>query len=335
MRLSPMQTPSAHRNTRVEPVTEATVADAARLLRAGKLVAFPTETVYGLGANAADDAAIAAVFEAKGRPRFNPLIVHVPGRAEAARHVWFNPIADRLADAFWPGGLTLVLPRREDSPLSLLASAGLDTVALRAPAHPAARALLAAAGIPVAAPSANRAGSISPTTAAHVRDELDRRVDLILDAGACPIGLESTVIGFSGERPIMLRPGAVPRDAVERISGPLGDPEPGEISAPGMLSSHYAPRAALRLDVRDVRPGEALLAFGPDVPQPVGKICNLSPSRNLVEAAANLFSMLRQLDQSGASTIAVMRVPNEGLGEAINDRLSRAAAPREGTLGKT
>ena len=317
------------RATRIEAAREGAIADAARLLREGRLVAFPTETVYGLGANALDDAAVASVFAAKDRPRFNPLIVHVSGRADAEPHVAFNAPAQKLADVFWPGALTLVLPRRERSPLSLLASAGLDTVAVRSPNHPVARALLKAAGIPIAAPSANRAGSVSPTTAAHVMRDLYGRVDLILDAGPCPIGIESTVIGFDDDRPTMLRPGAITREAVEAIAGPLAEPVNGDIRAPGMLSSHYAPRARLRLDVREVRPGEALLAFGPNVPGSSNPICNLSPRGDLTEAAANLFAMLRQLDQSGAATIAVMRVPDTGLGEAINDRLRRAAAPRE------
>jgi L-threonylcarbamoyladenylate synthase len=324
-----MPTSSTHRTSRVLGVTEGAVAEAARLLRDGKLVAFPTETVYGLGANATDDAAVASVFAAKGRPRFNPLIVHVLDRAAAEAFVSFNVLAQKLADAFWPGALTLVLPRREHSPLSLLASAGLDTVAVRAPAHPVARSLLTSAGIPVAAPSANRAGSISPTLANHVASDLHGRVELILDAGPSPLGIESTVLGFEDERPVLLRPGAIAREMIEPIAGKLVEPMMGDIRAPGMLTSHYAPQAGLRLDIDDVRPGEALLAFGPDVPSSSNPVCNLSPSGDLHEAAANLFAMLRQLDRSGAAAIAVMRGPDEGLGEAINDRLRRAAAPRE------
>jgi L-threonylcarbamoyladenylate synthase len=324
-----MQTQPPQRATRIAGATQGAIAEAARLLREGKLVAFPTETVYGLGANALDDTAVASIFAAKQRPRFNPLIVHVSGRAEADTYVRFNPVAERLAEGFWPGALTLVLPRRDRSPLSLLASAGLDTVALRAPGHPIARELLRVAGVPVAAPSANRAGSVSPTTAAHVNSELYGSVDLILDAGPCPLGIESTIIGFDDKRPVLLRPGAIPRDEIEGIVGPLAEPPRGDVRAPGMLMSHYAPRARLRLDVHEVGPREALLAFGPNVPDSVNRICNLSPRGDLHEAAANLFAMLRQLDQSGVATIAVMRIPDEGLGEAINDRLRRAAAPRE------
>jgi len=319
------------RATRIEAATEGAIAEAARTLREGRLVAFPTETVYGLGANALDEAAVASVFAAKERPRFNPLIVHVSGRTDAETHVSFNPLAAELAETFWPGGLTLVLPRRSSSRLSLLASGGLDTVAVRTPNHPVARALLNAAGVPIAAPSANRAGTVSPTTAAHVVRDLHGRVDLVLDAGSSPIGIESTVIGFDNGRPILLRPGAITREAIEAIVGHLAEPAKGDIRAPGMMSSHYAPRARLRLDVDDVRPGEALLAFGADVPASSNLTCNLSSRGDLTEAAANLFSMLRQLDQTGAATIAVMRVPPHDLGEAINDRLRRAAAPREAT----
>jgi L-threonylcarbamoyladenylate synthase len=317
------------RATRIEAASEGAIAEAARFLREGRLVAFPTETVYGLGANALDETAVASVFAAKERPRFNPLIVHVLGRTDAEKHVTFNPIARKLAAAFWPGAVTLVLPRREGSPLSLLATAGLDTVALRAPNHPIARALLSAVGIPIAAPSANRAGSVSPTTADHVVRDLYNRVDLILDAGPCPIGIESTVVGFENGGPVLLRPGAITREAIEGIAGRLAEPAKGDIRAPGMMSSHYAPRARLRLDIHEVRPGEALLAFGPTVPTSANRMCNLSPRGDLTEAAANLFAMLRQLDQPGVATIAVMRVPDRGLGEAINDRLRRAAAPRE------
>jgi L-threonylcarbamoyladenylate synthase len=325
-----MENAPPQRMTRIVGATEGAIADAARLLRQGRLVAFPTETVYGLGASALDDTAVASVFAAKQRPSFNPLIVHVVSRAEAEGYARFNPVAGKLADAFWPGALTLVLPRRDRSALSLLASAGLDTVALRSPAHPVARALLTVADLPVAAPSANRAGSLSPTAASHVKGDLYGEVDLILDAGPCPLGIESTVIGFDNdERPVLLRPGALARESIEDISGPLAEPVKGEVRAPGMLTSHYAPRARLRLDVHEVRAGEALLAFGPDVPSSLEQICNLSPRGDINEAAANLFAMLRQLDQPGVAAIAVMRVPDKGLGEAINDRLRRAAAPRE------
>jgi L-threonylcarbamoyladenylate synthase len=290
----------------------------------GELVVFPTETVYGLGANACDETAVARIFAVKHRPRFNPLIVHVLGRDEAEEFVAFNPVAEALAKKFWPGGLTLALPRRESSPLALLVSAGLDTVAMRAPAHPTARALIAAASVPIAAPSANRSGRISPTTAADAAEEMGDAVALVIDNGPCPIGLESTVIGFKNNRAVLLRTGAIPRDAIEVIAGPLEAPS-GAIEAPGMLASHYAPRARLRLNATHARPGETLLAFGGAPPNAV----NLSPRGDLTEAAANLFAMLRKLDKSGAQTIAVMPVPNQGLGEAINDRLARAAAPRE------
>jgi L-threonylcarbamoyladenylate synthase len=314
--------------TRVLPARPDTIAEAAALLREGKLVAFPTETVYGLGANALDDFAVGRIFAAKDRPRFNPLIVHVLERDEAEELVLFNPLASALADAFWPGGLTLVLPRREPSGLALLVSAGLDTAAVRSPAHPTARALLDAAGVPIAAPSANRAGSVSPTTAEAVIEELSGRIDVILDGGPCPIGLESTVIGFHGGDAVLLRTGAIPREAIERIAGPLAPPNSNRIESPGMMASHYAPRAKLRLHATDVRPGESLLAFGAAIPEGARMMRNLSKDGDLTEAAANLFAMLRALDKSGALTIAVMPVPDTGLGEAINDRLARAAAPR-------
>jgi L-threonylcarbamoyladenylate synthase len=306
-----------------------TIEEAAALLRDGRLVAFPTETVYGLGANALDDRAVAAIFAAKDRPRFNPLIVHVPDREEAAELVKFNPLAGALADAFWPGGLTLVLPRREPSPLASLVSAGLPTAAVRSPAHAVARAFVDAAGVPVAAPSANRSGRISPTSAADVAEELQGRVDMILDGGACPLGIESTVIGFDGGQPLLLRPGAVARGDIESVLGPLQGPRRGVIQAPGMMQSHYAPRAKLRLNAAHPERGEGLLAFGTVVPAGADALCNLSARGDLHEAAANLFAMLRRLDQSGVEQIAVMPIPTTGLGEAINDRLERAAASRE------
>src|SRR5258707_4022453 len=314
---------------RTVPADGRTIAEGGKLLREGRLVAFPTETVYGLGANALDGDAVAAIFAAKERPRFNPLIVHVHDREEADDLVKFHPLASALAEAFWPGGLTLVLPRREPCPLALLVSGGLSTAAIRAPAHPIARAIVDAAGLPIAAPSANRAGRISPTSAADAIEELRGRVDLILDGGPCPLGIESTVIGFDESGPILLRPGAVSRDDIERVAGPLRDTDGATIQAPGMMASHYAPRAKLRLNARMVEQDEALLAFGPDVPKGAHAICNLSRSGDLREAAANLFSMLRRLDKSGARTIAVMPIPDRGLGEAINDRLARAAALRE------
>ena len=303
--------------------TPAALAEAAKRLRGGGLVAFPTETVYGLGADAGNGQAVAAIFALKARPRINPLIVHVKNQAQAAEHVVFSTIAAELAAAFWPGPLTLVLPRRPDTTLSLLVSAGLDTVALRAPANPIAQALIEAAGLPIAAPSANPSGRISPTCAAHVAEGFGDRV-MILDGGPTPIGVESTVIGFGPEGAVMLRPGGMPRDQIEAITGPLAAPTPGgPVTSPGMLTSHYAPRAMVRLNALTARPGEVLLGFGPDAPDGL----NLSPSGDLGEAAANLFAMLRRLD-AGAEAIAVMPIPATGLGEAINDRLHRAAAPR-------
>jgi len=304
-------------------------------LREGRLVAFPTETVYGLGADATNDEAVASIFEAKGRPRFNPLIVHVSGIEEAARHCLFNPAAEKLARAFWPGGITLVLPRRAETPLSLLVSAGLDTVAIRVPHHPVAQALMAAAGRPIAAPSANPSGRVSPTTAAHVMEGLGKAAQLafVLDGGACPLGLESSVIGFPGGVPTLLRPGAIAREEIEAVLGaPLAaaDATSGEEgrASPGQLASHYAPGSPLRLDAETVSGDEVLLAFGPAAPE-AATIMNLSPRSDLREAAANLFAMLRALDaQAGGRRIAVMPIPHEGLGEAINDRLKRAAAPK-------
>lgn len=304
------------------PADDAAIAHAARLLRDGKLVAFPTETVYGLGADARNGKAVAGIFAAKGRPRFNPLIVHVRDIAEAERHAVFSKTALRLAEAFWPGALTLVLPRRPGTPLSELVSAGLNTVALRVPAHPIAAALLREADLPIAAPSANPSGRISSTTAAHVAAGLGQDVDLILDGGATPLGLESTVIGFDGDRPVLLRPGAIARTAIEAVAGPLAGAG-AAIRSPGQLESHYAPRAALRLNARDKQSDEVLLGFGPS---PGAKL-NLSPAKDLKEAASNLFAMLHELDQQ-ASRIAVAPIPETGLGEAINDRLRRAAAPR-------
>ena len=317
------------RPTRLIPADEQGIAEAASLLRDGKLVAFPTETVYGLGADALDETAVSRIFAVKERPRFNPLIVHVRDREEADELVAFNPIASALADAFWPGALTLVLPRREPSPVAYLASGGLNTVAVRSPANWIARALVDAAGVPIAAPSANRSGRISPTTAADVADELQGRIDLILDGGACELGIESTIVGFDQGRPILLRPGAIAREQIEQILGPLQGSRKDLILAPGMMASHYAPCARLRLRIRSVEPGEALLAFGEQVPPGARIVRNLSPTGDVREAATNLFTMLRSLDKSGAGTIAVMPIPETGLGEAINDRLARAASPRQ------
>ena len=301
------------------------IAEAATLLRQGALVAFPTETVYGLGADATNGTAVAAIFAAKNRPRINPLIVHVLDKTAADTHVTFSDAASKLAEAFWPGALTLVLPRRANSPLSLLVSAGLETVAVRAPSHPVARALIAATGKPLAAPSANPSGRVSPTTARHVAEGLEGRIAMILDGGASPVGVESTVIGFAADGgALMLRPGGVPREAIEKITGPLRAPDQhAPISSPGQLASHYAPRARLRLNASDLAAGEVLLGFGPSS----NAALNLSTNSDLGEAAANLFAMLRALDAE-AQAIAVAPIPQIGLGEAINDRLQRAAAPR-------
>jgi L-threonylcarbamoyladenylate synthase len=298
---------------------------AASLLRDGGLVAMPTETVYGLAADATDDRAVAAIFAAKGRPHFNPLIVHVADTTAARALARFDARADALAQRFWPGPLTLVLPRRADCPVSLLASAGLDTLALRVPGHGLARALIERAGVPLAAPSANRSGRISPTHAAHVAAELDGRIDAILDGGPCPIGVESTVLDLAGERACLLRPGGVPLEVLVAILGAIDRAGAAGASprGPGMLESHYAPTLPLRLDALTARPGEALLAFGPS---PTDTTLSLSPSGDLGEAAANLFAMLRTLDRPDFTAIAVMPIPEHGLGLAINDRLNRAAA---------
>jgi len=320
---------TAEPGTRVLPADDKTIAAAAGCLKAGGLVAFPTETVYGLGADAANGEAIARLYAAKGRPAFNPLIAHVAG-AEAARVAGvFTEAAKKLAAAFWPGPLTLVLAKQPDCHIADLALAGLDTVALRVPAHPVARALLAAFGGAIVAPSANRSGHVSPTSAAHVLADLRGRIDLIVDDGPCKVGVESTIVSCAGE-PTLLRPGGLPREAIERTLGaPLAMATIDEEAppAPGMLASHYAPKALLRLDANGGEPGEALLAFG-RTPDFSGPTLNLSPRGDLIEAATNLFSHLRALDASGAKRIAVMKVPHDGLGEAINDRLKRAAAPR-------
>jgi L-threonylcarbamoyladenylate synthase len=313
-----------------DPENDPAIAEAASLIRRGRLVAFPTETVYGLGADATNDDAVAAVFAAKQRPDFNPLIIHVAGVAAARALVEFNDIADRLADRFWPGALSLVLPRRADCPVSLLAGAGLDTLALRVPDHAIARALLAAAGCPIAAPSANISGDISPTLAAHVTGSLGSAVDLVLDGGPCRVGVESTVLDLTGNTPVMLRPGGVTHEALEDAIGPVLAAATGGAapSSPGMLESHYAPRLALRINARDIREGEALLSFGDHGLTGFTLERNLSPAGNLTEAAANLFAMMRALDRPEYAGIAAAPVPDEGLGRAINDRLKRAAAPR-------
>ena len=308
------------------PTSEAIEA-AAKALRSGQLVAFPTETVYGLGADACSDEAVVRLYEAKGRPRFNPLIVHVEHADAAADHVEIDTLARRLMDAFWPGPLTLVLPRRESSPVSLLAGAGLDTLAVRAPAHPVARALLHAFAGPLVAPSANPSGRVSATEARHVVDDLGTRVSMVLDGGSCALGLESTIVEL-GASPKLLRAGALDRASVQDVLGqPLATEAGGPVRAPGALASHYAPALPVRLDARDVAPDEALLAFGPAL-EGAAVTLNLSERGDLREAAARLFSSLRALDRPGLRGIAVMPIPEEGLGEAIVDRLRRASAPR-------
>jgi L-threonylcarbamoyladenylate synthase len=311
----------------VVPATEKAIGRAAEALARGEIVAFPTETVYGLGASALDARAVARVFAAKERPRFNPLIVHVPGLAEAGRYAVLNDTARLLAQAFWPGPLSLVVKKRPSGGIVDLVSAGLETIALRAPTHPVAQALLAAAQLPIAAPSANRSGRISPTTAAHVEVELDDRPAMILDGGPCPLGIESTVIAVLDDAPALLRPGALPREAIELVLGaPLAAAKANHRGAsPGQLETHYAPATPLRLGATSVARDEALLAFGGDVPEGARVTINLSPSGSLEEAAARLFAALRELDQAGAPAIAVMPIPAHGLGEAINDRLQRAA----------
>lgn len=328
---------TAEPGTRVLKADSAAIEAAASCLAAGGLVAFPTETVYGLGADARHGEAIARLYAAKGRPAFNPLIAHV-ANIEAARELaQFDADAEKLAAAFWPGPLTLVLLKRADCPVAALALAGLDSVALRVPSHPTARALLKAFNGPVVAPSANRSGHVSPTSAAHVLADLRGRIDLILDDGPCPVGVESTIVACLGQ-PTLLRSGGLPREKIERVLGHAlamsaaneadEAPQKLEVIAPGMLSSHYAPKALVRLDAQEPRNGEALLAFGPP-PAYTGTMLNLSPRGDLIEAATNLFSHLRALDASGAEAIAVMPVPHDGLGEAINDRLARAAAPKQ------
>ncbi|UWQ93272.1 threonylcarbamoyl-AMP synthase [Rhodobacteraceae bacterium M382] len=305
--------------------SEADLDQAAALLRAGRLVAFATETVYGLGGDARLGEAVAAIYAAKGRPSFNPLIAHVASVAAAQQLVQWNDWADMLASAFWPGPMTLVLPLRPGHGVSELVTAGLPTLAVRVPAHPTAQRLLDKVGGPVAAPSANPSGKISPTTAQHVADGLSGRIAAIVDDGPCSVGLESTIIGLAGDNPMLLRPGGVPAEAIEAALGrklvahDAGDP----LTAPGQLLSHYAPTASVRLYAQTPKPGELFLGFGPG-------ICdlNLSAAGDLLEAAANLFGHLHRLDGMG-KPIAVAPIPDRGLGVAINDRLRRAAAPRD------
>ena len=310
------------------------ITAAAAAIRAGGLVGMPTETVYGLAADATNPAAVARLYETKGRPRFNPLIIHVGTLAEAERMALFGRQARDLATAFWPGPLTLVLPQRPGGAVSDLALAGLDTIAVRVPGHRVALDVLAAAGAPLAAPSANRSGHVSPTTAAHVLADLGAAVDVVLDAGAARVGVESTILSLTGREPVVLRPGALAREDIEAALGgpvsPAGESGAAAPAAPGMLASHYAPSVPLRLRANEVRPGESLLAFGADLPAGADRavaVAHLSLGGDLREAAANLFGALRELDRAGAP-IAAMAIPERGLGEAINDRLRRAAAPR-------
>jgi len=324
--------------TPILPAGEAAAAAAARSLDEGGLVAFPTETVYGLGADATNPAAIARLYQAKGRPAFNPLIAHVGDIAAAQLIARFDDAAMALAEAFWPGPLTLVLPKTDGCAVADLATAGLDTIAIRIPAHPVARDILRLFGRPVAAPSANLSGHVSPTTAAHVESDLSGRIDLIVDGGPVAVGVESTIVGCF-DQPMLLRPGGLPRTEIERVLGRAllqppadADSDSGQPLAPGMLASHYAPRARVRLHADRIAPGEALLAFGLGAISGIdvaSAVMNLSARGDLAEAAANLFGFLRALDAKGVRTIAVMPIPDEGLGEAINDRLRRAAVGRE------
>jgi L-threonylcarbamoyladenylate synthase len=301
---------------------------AAQALREGKLVAFPTETVYGLGADATNDAAVARVYAAKGRPSFNPLIVHVPDAGSGFALGSFSPEARALAAAFWPGPLSLVVPRAPSCPVSLLASSGLDSIAIRVPAHPVALDLLKAVGRPVVAPSANPSGRISPTTAEHVRRHLKDKLAMVLDGGRCKVGVESSVVSFMDGAPKLLRQGGVPRPQIEKVLGHAiaVESHSARPHAPGQLLSHYAPHAELRLNADAPRAGEAYLGFGP---LHAHGPWTLSATGDLVEAAASLFRLLHEIDATGVTRIAVAPVPHHGLGEAINDRLLRAAAPRD------
>lgn len=322
---------SAHKDTRILRADAAAIAEAVSVLRGGGLAAFPTETVYGLGARADDPRAVASLYAAKGRPSFNPLIAHVRDLAAAKRLGAFNEAARELAETFWPGPLTIVVKASHSESVCELARAGLDTVAIRVPSHEVARALLAGADFPIVAPSANRSGHVSPTTAQHVADDLSGKVDFILDGGATRVGLESTIVDFSGDVPRLLRSGGIARAEIEAITGPLAIADKNEVSAPGMMASHYAPKANLRLDAQEIRDGEALLGFGSTTPfnaAKASKVLNLSERGDLTEAASNLYAYLRTLDASGAQAIAVAPIPGEGLGEAIRDRLQRAAAPK-------
>ena len=324
----------------IKTVTSQTIQEAADIIKSGGLVGMPTETVYGLAANALDGKAVAKVFEAKGRPSFNPLITHFAKAEDVAAFAEMDEAAKTLAYHFWPGPLTMILPRKENAGISELVTAGLETIAVRVPAHPAARDLIKAAGVPIAAPSANKSGTISPTTPDHVADSLGDAVDMILAGGASEVGLESTVIDLSGETPVILRPGGITAEQISEVlerdvAYDLGESK--DVKSPGQLLKHYSPNIPVRLNAVDLEPDEALLAFGSvkfmgikgggaakDLPEEQRK--NLSEEGDLHEAAANLFSMLRALDQPVFTRIAVMAIPDQGLGVAINDRLKRAAS---------
>lgn len=310
----------------IQPANDRSVAAAGARLRAGQLVAFATETVYGLGGDATNDRAVATIFAAKGRPSFNPLIAHVADFDQVEALVQVDDRARALMARFWPGPLTLVLPRAAHSPISLLASAGLDTIAIRMPDHDVARAIIRAAGRPIAAPSANRSGAVSPTTAAHVAESLGERAGLIIDGGPCRVGVESTVLDLSTPTPTVLRPGGITADQITAVLGQQPRSAHADASAPkspGMLESHYAPALAVRLNAVHARAGEALLGFGV-----MDCTLNLSPTGDLEEAAAHLFAMMRALDRPEFTALAIAPIPEHGLGAAINDRLRRAAAPR-------
>lgn len=320
--------------TEILTADDGSVRRAARMLQVGTLVAFPTETVYGLGGDATNADAVAAIYAAKGRPRFNPLICHYADAATAFADAVADDRARLLAASFWPGPLTLVLPRTASCGVATLASAGLDTLAVRVPAHPVSRSLIATAGRPVVAPSANPSGRVSPTRAAHVLAGLAGRIAAVVDAGPTEIGVESTVLDLTGDMPVLLRPGGVSVEAIEAVVGPIRQDRDGErpIASPGMMRSHYAPRLMLRLDATKLGPDEALLGFGPDLPE-ARLVLNLSPTGDLVEAAARLFDFLHRLDADasshGLTAIAASPIPQHGIGLAINDRLRRAAAPRD------
>ncbi len=318
--------------TLILPADAAAIARAAAIMRDGGLVAFPTETVYGLGADATQAWAVARIYDAKDRPSFNPLIAHVADLDAARREALLPAAALRLAQAFWPGPLTLVAPAAPGASVCDLARAGLPSVAVRVPAHPVAQALIAALGRPIAAPSANRSGHVSPVTAAHVEEDLSGKVDLILDGGRTPAGVESTIVSFCEASPVLLRPGAIARETIEKVlDEKLAAPAHVEVLAPGMTPAHYAPAARLRLEAHELKEGEAALDFGGRLSaraKPGAFVLDLSPSGDLVEAAANLFAYLREFDARGIVNVAVAHIPTRGLGEAINDRLARASAPR-------